>query len=50
MESVHDLLGDARYLWHGSRNFVALDPAAVPAHVFRLRRRLRTEQDFDYYL
>ncbi len=47
---VHDLLGGARYLWDGPRNFVALDPAAVPAHVFRLRRRIRTERDFDYFL
>ena len=47
---VHDLLGDARYLWNGPVNYVALDPAATPAHIFRVRRRLRTEQDFDYYL
>jgi starch synthase (maltosyl-transferring) len=47
---VHDLLSDARYLWHGARSFVALDPAVVPAHIFRLRRRLRTERDFDYFL
>jgi len=47
---VHDLLSDARYLWHGARSFVALDPGVVPAHVFRLRRRLRTERDFDYFL
>jgi starch synthase (maltosyl-transferring) len=45
-----DLLGGARYLWSGSRVYVALDPAALPAHVFRLRRRVRTERDFDYYL
>jgi starch synthase (maltosyl-transferring) len=47
---MHDLLGGARYLWHGPRNYVALDPASVPAHVFRVRRRLRSERDFDYYL
>jgi starch synthase (maltosyl-transferring) len=47
---VHDLLGDARYLWHGARSFVSLDPLAVPAHIFRVRRRLRTERDFDYFL
>ena len=47
---VDDLLGGARYLWQGSRNYVALDPQALPAHVFRLRRRIRTEQDFDYFL
>lgn len=47
---VHDLLSDARYLWHGSRNYVEIDPHVVPAHIFRLRRRVRTEMDFDYYL
>ena len=46
---VHDLLGGARYLWHGTRNYVALDPESAPAHVFRLRRRVRTERDFDYF-
>jgi len=47
---VHELLTDARYLWHGRRNYVDLDPRVVPAHIFRVRRRLRTERDFDYYL
>jgi starch synthase (maltosyl-transferring) len=47
---VHDLLTGARYLWHGPRNFVQLDPHYAPAHVFRLRRRVRTEHDFDYFL
>jgi starch synthase (maltosyl-transferring) len=46
---MHDLLTDAHYLWQGARNFVALDPARVPAHVFRLRRRVRSEHDFDYF-
>jgi starch synthase (maltosyl-transferring) len=47
---VHDLLSDSRYLWHGPRNFVELSPHLVPAHIFRLRRRVRTEQDFEYYM
>ena len=47
---VHELLTDARHLWHGERNYVSLDPQRVPAHVFRLRRRVRREQDFDYFL
>jgi starch synthase (maltosyl-transferring) len=47
---VDDLLGGARYLWQGPRNYIALDPQALPAHVFRVRRRIRTEQDFDYFL
>ena len=47
---VHDLLSDARYLWHGERNFVELDPHTCPAHIFQLRRRVRSEHDFEYYL
>jgi starch synthase (maltosyl-transferring) len=47
---VHDLLSDQRYIWRGRYNYVLLDPQRAPAHVFRLRRRLRSEQDFDYYL
>jgi starch synthase (maltosyl-transferring) len=33
---MHDLLTDARYVWHGSRNFVELNPTILPAHVFRV--------------
>jgi starch synthase (maltosyl-transferring) len=47
---VHDLLSDARYLWRGARNYVSLDPAHSPAHIFRIRRRVRSELDFDYFL
>lgn len=47
---MHDLLSDARYLWHGNRNYVELNPQVAPAHLFRLRRRARSERDFEYYL
>ncbi len=47
---VHDLLGDARYLWRGARNFVKLDPAVMPAQIFRIRRHVRSERTFEYYL
>jgi starch synthase (maltosyl-transferring) len=47
---MHDLLAERRYLWRGSRNYVELDPRGVPAHIFRLRRYVRTERDFDYFL
>jgi starch synthase (maltosyl-transferring) len=47
---VHDLLSDARFLWHGSKNYLEIDPRVSPAFVFRVRRRLRTERDFDYFL
>lgn len=47
---VHDLIRGARYTWQGGRNFVKLNPAVFPAHIFRIRRRVRTERDFEYFL
>ncbi len=47
---MQDLLTGARFLWQGTRNFVRIDPARVPAHVFSVRRKVRQEQDFDYFL
>jgi starch synthase (maltosyl-transferring) len=35
---VEDLLGGGRYTWNGRRNFVALNPQTLPAHVFRVIR------------
>jgi hypothetical protein len=35
---------------YGSRNDVARDPHVTPVHIVRVRRRLRREQDFEYYL
>jgi len=46
---AHDLLSDARYLWHGRRNYLEINPQLVPAHIFRIRRKVRTELDFDYF-
>jgi starch synthase (maltosyl-transferring) len=47
---AHDLLGEGRFLWQGPRNYVELTPESLPAHILRIRRRIRTERDFDYYL
>jgi starch synthase (maltosyl-transferring) len=47
---VHDLVGDGNYLWQGTSNYVELVPESLPAHILRLRRWVRTERDFDYYL
>ena len=47
---VHDLLGGARHTWHGARSYVQLNPHVIPAHIFRIRRRVRSERDFEYYL
>jgi starch synthase (maltosyl-transferring) len=47
---VHELLSGARYTWHGPRNYVQLNPHVVPAHIFRIRRKVRSEKDFEYFL
>ena len=46
---VHDLLTEARYLWHGRHNYIELNPEAVPAHILRFEQRMRSEAEFDYY-
>lgn len=46
---MHDLLGGGRFLWNGARNYVELNPHSSPAHIFRLRRKVRGEQDFEYF-
>lgn len=46
---AHDLLAEGRYLWQGKRNYVELMPERMPAYIFRLQRRVRSEKDFDYY-
>lgn len=47
---MHDLLTGARFVWHGRHNYIELDPRYSPAHIFRLRRHIRTEHDFDYFI
>jgi starch synthase (maltosyl-transferring) len=47
---VHDMLGDAKYVWKGESNYVELNPHIIPAHIFRIHGRLRKETDFDYFM
>jgi starch synthase (maltosyl-transferring) len=47
---VHDLLTDKEYIWQEAKNFVEIDPQILPAHIFRVRKKLKREHDFDYYL
>jgi starch synthase (maltosyl-transferring) len=47
---VHDLLSESRYQWQGGRGYVAIDPGIIPASIFRIRRRVRSEHDFEYFL
>ena len=46
---VFDQLTGMRYLWQGARNFVELSPDKIPAHIFHVLRKVRSERDFDYY-
>jgi len=32
------------------RNYVEINPHAAPAQIFRFRRRVRSEHDFEYFL
>ena len=47
---VHDLLSDDKYIWQGERNYVELNPQVLPANIFRIRKRLKRETDFDYFM
>ena len=47
---AHDLLTDERYFWSGRRNFVQLSPFSIPAHILKIRRHVRSENDFDYFM
>jgi len=47
---VHDLLTDTRYVWRGPRNYVELSPQRLPAHIFLIRRRVRTEDGVDIFV
>jgi starch synthase (maltosyl-transferring) len=47
---MHDLISGARYLWQGPRNYLELNPQVIPVHILRLRRKIRTEHDFDYFM
>ena len=46
---VQDVLGGGRYRWSGPRNYVELDPTVLPAHVFVVHTKTRSEHDFDYF-
>ena len=47
---VHDLLSEDSYIWQGERNFVEVNPRVLPAKIFRVRKRLKREMDFDYFM
>jgi len=47
---MHELIGDARYLWHTDHNYLSLDPQVMPVQIFRIRKHLRSEHDFEYFM
>ena len=47
---VHDLIGDDKYIWEGERNFVEINPQVMPGNIFRVRKKLKRETDFDYFM
>jgi starch synthase (maltosyl-transferring) len=47
---AHELLTGARYVWSGPRNYVEINPSSAPGQIFRFRRQVRSEHDFEYFL
>ncbi len=47
---VHDLLSEDKFIWQAERNYVELNPQITPARIFRVRKRLKKETDFDYFI
>jgi starch synthase (maltosyl-transferring) len=46
---VTDLLRGTSQLWQGPTARIELDPQALPAHVFQVRRNVRDERQFEFY-
>ncbi len=47
---AHELLSNDKYIWQGEWNYLELNPKLVPAHILQIRRCMRREQDFDYFM
>jgi starch synthase (maltosyl-transferring) len=47
---VHDLISGAYYLWNDEYNFVEINPGIMPVHIFKVRKKVRSERDFDYFM
>ena len=47
---AEDLLTGARYLWHGERNYLELNPARQCGHILKIHRKVKEETDFEYFL
>lgn len=47
---AHDFLSGDKYIWQGATSYIELDPQRSPAHIIHIKRHMRREQDFDYFL
>ncbi len=47
---VHDLISGSYFLWNGEHNYVEINPGVMPVHIFSVRRKVRSERDFDYFM
>jgi starch synthase (maltosyl-transferring) len=47
---LDDLISGDRYLWHDAWNYIRLDPMLSPVHIFRVRRKIHSERDFDPFI
>nr|MBU1328680.1 alpha-1,4-glucan--maltose-1-phosphate maltosyltransferase [Candidatus Omnitrophota bacterium] len=47
---AHDLLSDDKYIWQGDKSYIELNPQRSPAHIILVKKHLRREEDFDYFL
>jgi starch synthase (maltosyl-transferring) len=43
-------LSDDKYIWQGRKSYIELNPHQRPAHIIHIRRHLRREYDFDYFM
>lgn len=49
MQQLHDLLSEERYVQNGPEHRVRLQPHELPARIYLIRRRHRSERDFEYF-
>jgi len=47
---LHDLLSDEKHIWQGEYGYVSLNPWVMPAAIYRLKRFVKRESDFDYFI
>jgi starch synthase (maltosyl-transferring) len=47
---VHDLISGSYFLWSNEYNYVEINPGIMPVHIFKVRRKIRSERDFDYFM